>query len=272
MKMKHCIIIGKVAGILSFLLLCQISFGQSLWDKINLTGKSSKIISAPVYHRYSVRFHIKIPLGLTQSQFVSSKELQTLINTPPLFFDLLEKLEGKFYMGDYPGQTIDDVELKGATPKLLFGVCAGKSIGKHLEMQGGVSFVSHSWEGSFPVTVIPFQPTKPKIVNGTIEANSRYTLLNLNAAWFIRKKIIQPFIAAGIDMSIPGKTSLKARLLKFNLPITEFDNSSTLSVNGGLGGRIVIRKYFFAEAGVYISKLPSQKYSPVLQFRVGGGI
>lgn len=272
MKTKHYIFVGKVAGILSFLLLCQISFGQSPWDKINLTGKSFKIISVPVYHRYSVRFHIKVPLGRTQSQFVSSKELQTLINTPPLFFDLLEKLEGKFYMGDYPGQTIDDVELKGVTPIPFFGVCAGKSIGKHLEMQGGVSFVSHSWEGSFPVTVIPFQPTKPKIVNGTIEANSRYTLLNLHAAWFIRKKIVQPFIATGIDMSVPGKTSLKARLLRFNLPITEFENSSALSVNGGLGARVVIRKYFFAEISSYICKLPSQKYAPLLQMSIGGGI
>ncbi len=270
--MKNYFCFYKVVWSLIFLFLCHTSYSQSPWDAMNLTGESFKIISVPVYHRYTVSFHTKVPFGSTQSLFVSSKELQNLINTPPLFLDLLEKLEGKFYMGDNPGQTTEDVELKGTTPKLLFGLGAGKSIGRHLEIQGGVGLLSHSWEGSFPVTVIPFQQTEPRVVKGTIEASSRYTLINLGAAWFVRRKIIQPFVVVGMNVSVPGKTSLKARLSGFNLPITKFEKSSALYVNGGLGARVIIRKYFFAEVSSHISKLPSQKYAPLLQISVGGGI
>lgn len=232
----------------------------------------AKIISVPAHYRYSIIFHSKVPLGSTQSRFVSSEELKKIINTPPLFLDLLERLEGKFYMGNSPGSTVEDVELKGSTPKLIFGFDAGKSVGKHLEIQGGVSFISHSWEGAFPVTVIPFQQTNLKIVKGTIEASTRYTLLNLEAAWFVRRKNFQPFITSGMNVSIPGKSTLKAILANTKLPVTEFEKTSALTFCGGLGMRVIIRKYVFAEAGGYINKLPSQKYGTMLQFSVGCGI
>jgi len=253
------------------LLLFLPSFGQINWNNINLTGKKAKILKTPNPLRFTLSATGAVATGKTQDQIVSLEDVKNVLHSESVRNVLLEKFAGEYFLGGSTGSNIGDINLTGESSTFIYGFQLAKSIGKQFEAGAGISFFKQNWAGEYPIKVVPFGDAQPYTKSGTISSNTSYLLLNANTTYFLQKKVFRPFLTVGVQVGVPGKSTLESELEGISLQLKSKEQKMVTAAFGGAGVRVVFLKNLFAQALVAATRFPSQNYAPMIQIGLGGG-
>ncbi len=230
---------------------------QSPWERINLTGYEAKII------RINPRFHIGIqgqfPLNRPDALQVDGPALQQELLTPEVFENLFETLGGEFFIGEFTGPITQEFSLKGRLQPMP-GLTAGFRMGKHMELQTGLSLFRVNWSGSFPYSVIPADGQPPFTEQGKLTATSEGVITDLALAAYFTETAFRPFVRAGVRgqfvIDQRGTARLGTATVSRNISPVE----QTIQPFGGLGYRFVPTPRFAINLGANFSRLPGMNW------------
>ena len=256
------------------LLLSFPCYAQVNWYNIDIAGKEAKILKIPTRLRLTLSVNASSTVAKTQDKIINSQEMHNALNNELMHETLMEKFSGFYFLSNSTNPTnANDIKLKGESSDIVFGAQISKSLSNRLEAGVGIKFFEQYWNGTFPVTVIPFDETQQSYsTNGNIESSASYFLLNTNGTYYLWPNKISPFITAGIQFAVPGKSNLTASLQGVPLQLNKNQEDITVSAFGGAGVRFIFLKHFFAKVALGVNKFPSQQYAPLIQVGIGGGI
>lgn len=247
------------------------SFGQTVWNRIPLTGSEAKIISVVRQPRFNVNFTGTFPVGNVAPQNVQLSSLQNAAHAPEMIEQLFEKLGGEFFIGNLSGQQQQSIEMNGSMSAMP-GLGLGMRLDRRFEIRTGLEQFRSEWSGQFPVTVFPHeqgQSVPPKTLQGNVHASASGFLLNIETAFFITAGNVRPYVSGGVRGQFPIQTDSGAEIAGVSLPLSIEPVGTSFSPYAGAGVQWNFWKNAFLDAGCTFGQLPGGGYRPAGAVGIG---
>jgi hypothetical protein len=213
-----------------------------------------------------------LPFG-KMAQTVEYQDIQAATQEPAQSAELMEQLNGAFFIGGPSTQGEQDFEISGVI-RTMTSIRLGWRFGRQFELQAGVQHFKTNWSGHFPVTVLPQQlegpPMAPHTLQGAFSATTSGILTETDLAYFFACERVRPFVKVGLRGQFNASAERKAEVAGVVLPMKSNLGSRGFSPFGGAGVRVGFLKNGFVEAGVSYGKAGSKEYAGAVDLGVGG--
>jgi hypothetical protein len=208
------------------------------------------------------------PLGDLPERNASKTALDARAFSPAVFEQLMEKLEGEFFIGN-PGSEQNQIFTLTGQQKIAPGLWLGLGLGRRFEVRAGASWFRREWSGQFPVTVFPFQGTETRQVSGGLQAEATGVFAETDLAFFFGDGRYRPYLHGGLRGVFTGSYTPAADLagVELSLPDQAAETDFAPSVGGGI--RAGFARKGFADLSVSYGKVPGGEYAPAIKLGVG---
>lgn len=258
----------KIPFLISLIWVVGIASGQSVWDRIPLTGSDAKILPLPNQTRFNICLTAVSPLGSAVIQQIEFATLQNAAFSPGTASQLFEKLGGEFFVGEPSGPN-QNLKMGGET-RVMPGLRLGLRLGKRFELRAGGQYFKTKWSGEFPVTVLPADPqSKFTTLQGQANVVATGFLADADLAFFFAKGMFRPYLKSGVRSRFPMQNSSKADIVGIALPLDPQPLGIQFSPFGGIGLRAVFWEKGFVELGAAFGKMPDGGFQPTLETGLG---
>jgi anaerobic selenocysteine-containing dehydrogenase len=204
--------------------------------------------------------------------FLPTQTVQSAVTNPAVFEQLIERLGGEFFVG-YPDGTLPENVQTNTQANVLPGLRVGLRLGKRFELQLGTSHYRQSWEGTFPVTVNPFNSTtgNAQVIDGTVKRNQSGLMAEADLAWFAAVRAVRPYLRAGVRADMVLDDAVNAQLAGVPLVMPQPEIPAIgYAPFGGAGIRFVLWDRLIIDTGASYGKFGGA-YVPMAEVGVGLG-
>jgi hypothetical protein len=207
--------------------------------------------------------------GHPESWFVPHQAFDGIMSSYETYSQLSEVVGGEFTPGDLSSQRFTGVEMSGRyhiTP----GIGAGIGIGRNLELGVQVSKFHAEWEGSMLYTVFPWGSNVPRTAISKVNTSATGMQSDLDVKYFLSGGKLRPYLHTGIrgQWLLKSSTHMDMAGMQISLDAPTV-NMTTVSPYAGAGVRMVVGQNAFLQAGVSITNMPGDGYSPSASLSVG---
>lgn len=232
-----------------------LSVAQSPWDRIELVGKTAKVIL--VQPRFSLTAHGIFPLQRPDERQVSPIDLHMGLTAPAVFESLFEQLGGEFFVGDLSGPTTQPYRLTGRIHPMP-GWRAGFRMGKYWEWQTGINLFRATWSGAFPISIYPKNGDPPFMEEGHLTATTEGFITDLALVGFLTRSACQPFARMGVRWQISTDEQESARVRDIQIDRMISSKANTIWPSGSLGMRLIPATLILIDLSITYTLLPGK--------------
>lgn len=261
--MKKSVIFNTLVGAALLLQLFPAS-GQTPWSGLELSNGRAKIAASHKL-KYSFSLDIALPLQHELSQKMNMQDIQNAAFEPATRERLFENVGGPFIIGPFSDPS---VSLSGRTQPLA-GVQLGISFREHFEIQAGVCTYRSEWSGEFPVQVVRQDQTAPESRHGSAAASASGVMLNMEVAYFLSGRVLQPFAKAGANWQASARTKSTVVIEKVAIPLKTGPADASFSLRAGAGIRANAGRHVFIDTACLFGKTPGGRYAGMAELALG---
>ncbi len=265
--MKKSLLFNTFVGAAALLLQLLPASGQTPWSELELSNPRAKI-SAPKRLKYSISPGVMLPLRNELYQKIEMQAIQNAVFEPGTREQLFEKLGGPFLIGPFSNQSTSFISLPGRMQPVA-GIQLGISPLKHLEIQAGIRTYRSEWHGDFPVQVMQQGQTTLESRRGNIIASASGVMLNMEVAYFLSGKLLQPFVEAGANWQTNTHTKSSVAIENIAIPVKTGLAGASFSLRGGAGLRANAGRHVFIDAACAFGKIPGGRYAGMAELALG---
>jgi len=209
-----------------------------------------------------------LPFGDLDPQSLGLPELQAALFSPGTMPELMELLQGEYFPGTLTGETALNYTMAGRA-SFSPGLRIGMGFGKRLELRAQGQYFQQEWQGSFPLSIFPFESSAPYTIQGNLNSSTQGFIAESDLAFFLSTGTVRPYLKAGGRGFFTTENNRWASVGGLDMPLDAPTTSNTYSVFGGGGVRIGVLKNGFVELGATYGKVPGAGYLPAIDCSAG---
>lgn len=176
-------------------------------------------------------------------------------NDPSKYDQIMEALQGDFFLGTPEGETLTEVVMDGErkwSPNLGLGL----SISRRLEVSVNLQRFEIDHSGQFPITVFPNSGTgETQQIFGSVQSTSKGLFADLGLRYLLPGKI-RPYAETGLRRQWTSSYESELTIGNTTLPMAMPEPEAELNIYTGLGVRWYVRDGLHLQSGITYSHWP----------------